>query len=88
MKPTITQADIEWAERAVDELQQPMIFVINFGKVLSVPALDKLASEADAAWSCTQANFTHENPHADQVRHSLRKMFDEIMEYAETGVLS
>ncbi len=70
----------------MSELDKPMIFIFNFGRVLSNPALDALANEAEASWICHESQFTHENPHAKQVRHALKTAFAEISAYVETGV--
>lgn len=70
-------------------LDDPLVFIINFGCKrggVSNPDLDAFAAKAGAQWVYLGAAFTHENPHAHQVRHSLQALFDSILEYAETGI--
>ncbi|MBK8989269.1 MAG: hypothetical protein IPM39_24930 [Chloroflexi bacterium] len=71
------------------DLDPPLVFIINFGGKrgsITNADLDAFATICDAQWAYLGANFTCENPRADQVRHALKKFFQDILQYAETGI--
>lgn len=70
----------------MEGLERPMIYVINFGKPLSHPILNKLGDETEAHWVQIGVPFIYENPHAEAVRYHLNRVFGEILAYAETGI--
>lgn len=67
-------------------LPKPLIFILNFGNVPTIPSLEHLSCEANATWINYSIPFFHENPHAEQARYALQEILDEILKYAETGI--
>ncbi len=70
------------------DLDKPLIFIFDFAKKRGVTDddLTAFAEKCGGTWVRYGCSFLHENQHADQVRHSLNKAFNDIMQYAETGI--